>query len=214
MERKQLYNDQNSGGWSKAPTYQCKGKGHPMTCSCKQRYFSNPLATSALEDGEWSAGQAKDMWVPWAGSYFGVLSNRQSLTLFGVGQGWPTIFSARLKCGYLWRYSFTCGNLSLLALHFRLFQRRLSAPYMLRPLQSGPCGQRHPQPIYSREISRTNCTGGRVGLGACLDEQAKFRLHQDSIRRPSSPQPVAIPTTYTTRKAKEYMHKIICAVRV
>jgi len=33
-----------------------RGKGHPMICTCKQRYFSNPLATSALEEGEWSAG--------------------------------------------------------------------------------------------------------------------------------------------------------------
>jgi len=30
-------------------------KGHPMTCPRRQKYGSNPVATSALEGGRWSA---------------------------------------------------------------------------------------------------------------------------------------------------------------
>ena len=57
-------------------------------------------------------------------------------------------------------------------------------------------GQRHPPAaIYPRERPGTHCTGGWVGPRAGLDRCEKSRIHRDSISGPSSPQPVAIPTT-------------------
>jgi len=46
-----------------------------------------------------------------------------------------------------------------------------------------------------RERPGTHCTGGWVGPRAGLDRYGKSRLHRDSIPGPSSPYPVAIPTT-------------------
>jgi hypothetical protein len=46
-----------------------------------------------------------------------------------------------------------------------------------------------------RERPGIHCTGGWVGTRAGLDRCVKFLPHQDSIPGPSSPYPVAIPTT-------------------
>jgi hypothetical protein len=40
----------------KVPPIRVKVKVTPLTYICKQRYFSNPFAISALVEGEWSAG--------------------------------------------------------------------------------------------------------------------------------------------------------------
>ena len=51
-----------------------------------------------------------------------------SLNFFGLGHGWQTFFRARAKTANNFRrISFACGNLSLIAPHFRLFQWRLKA---------------------------------------------------------------------------------------
>ena len=44
-----------------------------------------------------------------------------------------------------------------------------------------------PRPPCPRERPGTHCTGGWVGLGACLDRCGKPRPHRDSIPGPSSP---------------------------
>ena len=57
-------------------------------------------------------------------------------------------------------------------------------------------GQRHvPAVHYHWETLGTHCTGGCLGPRAGLDMCSKSRLHQDSTLGPSSPWPVAIPTT-------------------
>ena len=62
--------------------------------------------------------------------------------------------------------------------------------------QKGVRSQRHaPAALYPRERPGTHCTGGLVGPRAGLDRFGKSRRHRDSIHGPSSPQPVAIPTT-------------------
>ena len=57
-------------------------------------------------------------------------------------------------------------------------------------------GQRHaPAALYPRERPGTHCTGGWMGPRAGPDRFGKSRPHQVSIPGPSSPYPVAIPTT-------------------
>jgi hypothetical protein len=51
-----------------------------------------------------------------------------------------------------------------------------------------------PRPLYPQERPGTHCIGGWVGPRAGLDGCRKSRPHRDSIRGPSSPQRVAIPT--------------------
>jgi hypothetical protein len=51
-----------------------------------------------------------------------------------------------------------------------------------------------PRPYYPRERPGTHCTGGLLGQRAGLDVCEKSRPKRDSIPRPSSAQPVAIPT--------------------
>jgi len=60
----------------------------------------------------------------------------------------------------------------------------------------GVRGQRHaPAALYPRERAGTHCTGGWAGPTAGLDRCGKSHPHRDSIPGPSSPWPVAIPTT-------------------
>ena len=60
----------------------------------------------------------------------------------------------------------------------------------------GVSGQRHAlAALYPRQRPGTHCTGGWVGLSAGLDRCGKSHPHRDSIPGPSSPWPVAIPTT-------------------
>ena len=47
-----------------------------------------------------------------------------------------------------------------------------------------------------------NCTGGRVGPRAYLDECGKSRPYRDWIPRPSIPYRVATPTTLSVMKVK------------
>ena len=51
-----------------------------------------------------------------------------------------------------------------------------------------------PRPFYLRDRPGTQCIGGWLGPRDGLDRCGKSRPHRDSIRRPSSPQRVAIPT--------------------
>ena len=64
-------------------------------------------------------------------------------------------------------------------------------------IAGGGGGQRHaPAALYPRERPGTHCTRGWVGPRAGLDRCGKSRLpHRDSIPAPSSPKPVATPTT-------------------
>ena len=53
-----------------------------------------------------------------------------------------------------------------------------------------------PRPRFTpRERPGAHCTGGWVGPRAGLERCGKSRPHGDSIPEPSSPQPVALPTT-------------------
>ena len=52
-----------------------------------------------------------------------------------------------------------------------------------------------PWSFYSWEEPGTHHAGGWVGLEAGLEGQQKSRLHRNSIPGPSSPKPIAIPTT-------------------
>ena len=51
-----------------------------------------------------------------------------------------------------------------------------------------------PRPLYQQKRPGTHCIGGWVGLKASLARCGKSHPHRHSIRGPSSPQPVAIPT--------------------
>ena len=73
-------------------------------------------------------------------------------------------------------------------------QRYSSTPSLPRH-QKGVKGRHAPAALYPRERPGTHCTGGWVGPRAGLDRCGKSHPHRDSIPGPSSPQPVAIPTT-------------------
>jgi hypothetical protein len=58
--------------------------------------------------------------------HVGTPSNRHAWNFFGLGEGWQIFWRA-------WTNSFACGNLSLPATYFWLFQQHLSAPYKMVP---------------------------------------------------------------------------------
>ena len=61
-------------------------------------------------------------------------------------------------------------------------------------LEGGEGSASRPGRSLPRKRHGTHCTGGWVGPRAGLDRCGKSRHHRDSIRGPSSPWPVAIPT--------------------
>jgi hypothetical protein len=69
------------------------------------------------------------MWAPRTGQYFGAPWNRYYLNFFGLEQGWRNFLRERAQTVDNFRSnSFACGNLSLLAPYFRLFQWCSGAP--------------------------------------------------------------------------------------
>jgi len=167
-----------------------------MTRICKQRYFSNPFATSALEEGECKVGQRRVatpgrliIWHPFKPTVFKLVSRRtrlekpvsaRALNVDTFGD-----ILSRVETWVYWHYISDYSSDVLAPIICYCF---FSPALVVNAT---------PRPIYSREISRTNCGGGRVGLGACLDEQGKFRPHHDSIRRSSRSQSLY-----------EHMHKL------
>ena len=73
--------------------------------------------------------------------------------------------------------------------------RSLALLFLDHGIRKGVRGQRHvPAALYPREGPVTHCTGRCVGPRAGLDRCGKSGPDRDSIRGPSSPWPVAIPT--------------------
>ena len=73
--------------------------------------------------------------------------------------------------------------------------RGIAHSFLTTALEGSEGSVSHPAALYPRERPGTYCTGGWVGPRAGLDRCRKSRPHRDSIAGPSSPQPVAIPTT-------------------
>ena len=73
--------------------------------------------------------------------------------------------------------------------------RSIALLFLDHGTRKGVRGQRHvPAALYPREGPVTHCTGRCVGPRAGLDRCGKSGPDRDSIRGPSSPWPVAIPT--------------------
>jgi len=75
-------------------------------------------------------------------------------------------------------------------------EQRYNSTLSLRSaLDDGEWSMPHPGRFNPREKSSTHCIGGWVSIRAGLDGCGKSRPHRDSIRGPSSPLRVALPTT-------------------
>jgi hypothetical protein len=90
------------------------------------------------------------IWCPLKSSLFELF--------IGLEQGWRKFLRVRAKIAdNFWRNSFACGNRSLLAPYFRLFQRRQRAPYSLALRAAAQWGHPLNQPcvyaecIYNRQ---------------------------------------------------------------
>jgi len=63
---------------------------HSLCCSVLPRIPNSDVHYS-------HTGPGQDMWTPWASLKFGAPSNRYSLNICGLGQGWGTLLRAHAQ---------------------------------------------------------------------------------------------------------------------